>query len=356
MKIAIVSSGEEKNGVGVYAKKLFFELKKSGKNISFETILPHKNPLYYYSMGKSIAEKNYDLINVQFDYQFFGKFGISGVYAPLFYFGLGTKTPIVTTMHDFTFFKGLKGVIFNTARRIINKSIFHYSSKVIVPDNYSKQRIIQLGANKEKLEKIPLGTFFNKVEIKGAKKLLGLEGKKIISIFGFVSKHKDYETVFKTVKKLGKEYSLIIAGGSMTGDTSFMDELKAKIKNEEIEEQVTITGFIPEKNFPIYLSATDICILPYKSMVASSAVLNQLMSFEKIVLTTKLPGLTEIEKNYDCIKSYSNEEDLTNIILNINLRKNKLKKGVLHYKKEFSFKNICGKYNNLFSRLKTGKK
>ncbi len=350
MKIAVVSSNEEKNGVGIYARKLFLELKKSNKDINFESILPNESPLYYYLRGKSVAKKNYNLINVQFDYPLFGKLGVSGVYAPLFYLGLGLKIPIISTFHDFTIFKGPTSLIFNTARKAINKFVYLYSDRVVVPDSYSKNNLVRMGVSKEKLEEIPLGAFFTRTEVKNAKKILQLRGKKIISIFGFVSKHKDYKTVFKTLKSLGKKYHLIIAGGSMNKDNTFIDELKTEINNEKLENQVTITGFIQEKDFPTYLSATDICILPYKSMVASSAVLNQLMSFEKIVITTKLPSLVEIENDYNCIKTYKDEQELKNIIINISKHNKNLKKGINKYKKEFAFQAICKRYNNLFSK------
>jgi len=69
-------------------------------------------------------------------------------------------------------------------------------------------------------------------------------------------------------------------------------------KNYGVYDRVTFTGMVPYSQVPKYISATDICLIPFKRGAISENALPlklfEYMACEKPVLSTDLPGVRAI--------------------------------------------------------------
>jgi glycosyltransferase involved in cell wall biosynthesis len=96
------------------------------------------------------------------------------------------------------------------------------------------------------------------------------------------------------MKDLNDEYLLLVAG-EVYGDFKKYDELIEKLKlKDKINLQIK---YIPETDIPLYFSASDVCVLPYRS-ATQSGIVGIAYHFDLPVIVTNVGGLAEmVEEN-----------------------------------------------------------
>ena len=343
MRIGIVYDVEDNCGVSIYTKKLISELKKKVK--VNEIRLKSKMSSDYYKKMAQRANQN-DLVHIQFDYPYFGKKLISGVYAPLFYEEI--NKPIVTTIHDLENYdkKSLKGAIIEKLRKMIERTVLIKSNAIIAEHKIIKKKIAGK-AEKKKITVIPFPeTKLKKIQKDRAKKLLKLEGKKILCIFGFISDQKDYSTVLNVLSDLNENYFLIIAGEEKNKNKLKIRKIKEEIMKKKLKNKVMFTGFVSEKKMPILFSAVDLFVLPYKSLT-QSAVINLIISNNNKALASNLDYFKEMKKKYENMDCYSKENQLKAKI------KKLMKKKISYSRKENEYKisTIVNKHLQVYKKV-----
>ena len=110
------------------------------------------------------------------------------------------------------------------------------------------------------------------------------------------------------IAKANKNINFIIAGGPSFTQRNKSHYQKYLKKFSNLPKNLKITGFVKERQIPLYFSVSDLIILPYRSMISSSGPLSLAFSFEKpMILSNKL-------KSY--LKSKDFNKNLKNIGLN----------------------------------------
>jgi glycosyltransferase involved in cell wall biosynthesis len=129
----------------------------------------------------------------------------------------------------------------------------------------------------------------------------------------------DLESVFKALKDLDKEINMVVVGKE-----GRFDENVKLAKQCGVSDRVTFTGMVPYSQVPKYISATDVCLIPFKANAISANALPlklfEYMACEKPVISTELPGIKNVagdkvmyatnEKEYKerIAELYKNEE------------------------------------------------
>ena len=136
-----------------------------------------------------------------------------------------------------------------------------------------------------------VGAYPGLIDKEEAKRRLRLTGADLVFLcFGTVRSYKGFEDAIKNFKKLpGERYRLIIAGRPMN------EEIEYEIKNLVSDDPriVAILQYIPNEDVPIYFSAADVVLLPFRKITTSgSAVLA--MSFGRPVVGPALGSLLEL--------------------------------------------------------------
>lgn len=129
----------------------------------------------------------------------------------------------------------------------------------------------------------------------GAKEELGLNGF-IIGYVGVLREWVDLEPVFKALRELDKEIRMIVIGK----EGRFYENIELA-KKYGVEDRVIFMGMIPYSLVPKYISAMDICLIPFGlNAISQSAVplkLFEYMACEKPVISLEIPGVKAIAGN-----------------------------------------------------------
>jgi len=151
-----------------------------------------------------------------------------------------------------------------------------------------------------------------------AKEELGLDGF-IIGYVGVLREWVDLEPVFGALKDLDAEIKMVVVGK----EGGFNENVRLA-KKCGVSDRVTFTGMVPYSQVPKYISAIDVCLIPFKkSQISESALplkLFEYMACGKPAISTELPGIKNVagekvmyatnEKEYKerIAELYKNEE------------------------------------------------
>ncbi len=188
--------------------------------------------------------------------------------------------------------KSLSSRIFSQGIMIFYWLMGLLAEKIVVLEKEFAKRLTQLGISPEKIKTIPHGVDTNPKPISQtkAKKLLGYKKKdKIILVFGFLTWYKGSDLILKKFHQFVKHNSqthlqLVLAGGESPSQKEkshyrqYINNLYHLVKKCPRAE---ITGFIKEEKIPLYFSASDWVILPYRTFMSSSGPLSLAITFEK---------------------------------------------------------------------------
>ena len=154
-----------------------------------------------------------------------------------------------------------------------------------------------------------------------ANKVLGLNpDKHTLLFFGLIRDYKGLDLLLEAFSLMGEHFQLIIAG-EVYGNSKKYEDLISKSSNKNI---LFHNFFVPEKEVHLYFSASDLCVLPYKSGT-QSGVKSTADDFGIPCLISNVGGIAEdIEhtKNGFIISSLEPlilKEQMENIFLKGNL-------------------------------------
>ena len=135
------------------------------------------------------------------------------------------------------------------------------------------------------------GSKMNKVE---AMKHLNLDpGKKAILFFGLIREYKGLDVLLQAFSKLDDSYQLVIAGEAYGGFDSYQKIIDASPNRERIH---LFNHYIEDAKVPLFFSAADVLVLPYRS-ATQSGVTAIAYHFEVPVISTDVGGLKEMIRN-----------------------------------------------------------
>jgi glycosyltransferase involved in cell wall biosynthesis len=120
-------------------------------------------------------------------------------------------------------------------------------------------------------------------------KLKIADKKHTLLFFGFIREYKGLDLLIDAMAMLDDRYQLIIAG-EVYGS---FDAYQEQINNSSARERIHLFNkYISDEEVPVYFSAADVCVLPYKSATQSgiTAISNH---FNLPVIATDVGGLKE---------------------------------------------------------------
>lgn len=144
----------------------------------------------------------------------------------------------------------------------------------------TKQEIIPNGVNIKDFSKIS-----------NAKAKLGFENF-IIGYVGVLREWVDLKPVFRSLRNLNDEIMFVIVGKE-----GYLKENKQLAKDMGVSDKVIFTGGIKYSEVPKYISAMDVCLIPFKSNEISDGALPlklfEYMACSKPVISTHIPGVKD---------------------------------------------------------------
>jgi glycosyltransferase involved in cell wall biosynthesis len=188
-----------------------------------------------------------------------------------------------------------------------------------------------------------------------AKAELGLDGF-ILGYVGVLREWIDFEPIFSIMKEMDKSIKMLIVGKE--GKFRENQELARRYG---IEDRVIFAGMVPYSSVPKYISAMDVCLMPFnKGTISESAVplkLFEYMACEKPVISTRLSGIESVAG--DRIKYASNREEYIERIRVLfeddNLRKKLGREGRKFVMEHYTWGQIAGRMEKIMLEVNNNK-
>lgn len=205
------------------------------------------------------------------------------------------KFPVVIYLHDIYEAKIVRGIIekilsavpfirtwkkISYERRFMN-AIGPYVNRYIVSNECERKRLGKYTSSK----KIALLPHFVEERTapcsrEEAKIHIGLGGKKIITVLGFIVPRKGHDTAISVLAHLPENMHMVFAG---KGEDGYIYSLRNKAGVLGVNNRLHITGYLTEGDLDMYLAASDVAFCPFKEVSASGSLTTWLATGKPIV-------------------------------------------------------------------------
>jgi D-inositol-3-phosphate glycosyltransferase len=173
--------------------------------------------------------------------------------------------------------------------------------------------------------------------------------------FGFIRAYKGLDLLIKAfsdARLRNKRIKLIIAGEFYEDDSPY----KELIKTHDLEKEIIFFDhFIKDSEVPLFFSAADLVVQPYKT-ATQSGVTQIAFYFEKPMLVTDVGGLREIVADVKCGYVVKPEaEAIADAIVDYfeNNRKKEFSEGVKQEKEKFSWEKMTSAILEVYKKCLT---
>ena len=291
-----------------------------------------------------------DVINIQHEYNLYG--ADSGVQLLDFLYRCKiAQLPTATTLH--TLYEDM-----DRTQQIILEGITSTSSAVIVHEEYQKEMLVNhFPKNKDKYFVIPHGVR-NVIPVEDAKKLLGLEGKKVILLTGYFRPSKGFHRIVKIFPEIASELNdvVLLVTGKMRGlefgeyRRYFFDLIN---NSPAIDKIMVLSGQFPQHTFDTIMSAADVLALPYE-IGAQSGILAQSAAFNVPVVMSPLKSFADWNSKVDGGIIAETDEEYKDALLKILTNQefsSKLKENMKLNKANLLWSEIARKHLSVYEQI-----
>lgn len=243
-------------------------------------ILNAINPLSYFKTAREIIAYKPDLLIIGYWMPFMGPcLGyVSGK--------LAKKTKVITIVHNAVPHEQSK------LDRVLSNYFFKRTQHVIALSEAVKKDINHAYPS-VKVDVIPHPSythFGNPIEKEQALAQLNLPSdKKILLFFGLIRAYKGLDILIEAMRFLDETYHLVIAGEAYED----WDKYQQQLEKNNLSTRIHLhTRYIPDHEVPMFFSAADCCVLPYKS-ATQSGIVAIAQAFNLPVIASNVGGLSE---------------------------------------------------------------
>jgi glycosyltransferase involved in cell wall biosynthesis len=234
--------------------------------------------------------------------------------------------PLVLTQHNtFIEYKNLWDTVERANDLVIGKEVLKEADKIIVVSNATRNYVLGLGADAERIEVLHNGVDLDRFKpLTGTKseirKRLGIPEDAIVVLTVRRLVYKNgidtlIESAEMAIKKDPRLVFLVI------GEGPDFEEVKARIEQLGIGNKLRLAGFVSDEDLPFYYNAADFFVLPSKSGEGLPLVALEAMACGLPVISTNVGGISEImPKDYGKVVPPNSPYSLAEAVLEFSHR------------------------------------
>ena len=310
-------------------------------------------------LGEQMNSDGPTVAHVQHQYFFFG--GVAPYRNHARAFLSAVRVPLVMTVHEIADPERSSSFVKRWALGITNRANFLHPAigRLIVHTYLDRQRLVALGVTAERINVIPVGVpSAEPMPDSGtAKQDLGLTGRRVVTLFGFLSAKKGHRLAIEALKHLPDDVILLFAGSRHPDDhTDYVERLRAFAEESGLAERVRITGYLPEAQIPVVMAATDVAVTPFIQS-SGSASLAHLFAYGRAIVASDIAPHREIIANEgECLALFRSEDasELAAAVRNVldDLpRREKLQAAALRYAERHSYDKVATATVEIYKRI-----
>ncbi len=206
------------------------------------------------------------------------------------------RSPVVITAHEFVEPTG--SLPRRIAIRMTNR--VHFGSprilRTMVHTEHDKQMLQSVCANPDGVVVVRHGipAPFNLPSRSDSRLALGVGDRRVAVLLGFIARNKGHLTAIEALRALPLDTMLAIVGGKHPSDqTTYLEEVTAKIIEAKLTNRVVITGYLEPQELAQWLAASDIVLAPFAHS-SGSGTLSLALSSGQPILASNIPAHQEI--------------------------------------------------------------
>jgi len=231
------------------------------------------------------------------------------------------EKPFVLTQHNtFIDYSNFFNHVEKINDIIVGKETLKLADRIITVSNATKEYVLSLGASPNKVEVIYNGVDLNRfkplfsVKEEMRKKLgIAKDAKVILTVRRLVYKNGVDTLIDAARLAIKKKPALVFI---IAGKGPDMANIQRQIEQLGLEKNIKLTGFIADKDLPLYYNAADLFVLPSKSGEGLPLVALEAMACDLPVVATNVGGISEIlVKNFGKLVPPNNPEALADAII-----------------------------------------
>jgi glycosyltransferase involved in cell wall biosynthesis len=205
------------------------------------------------------------------------------------------RGPLVVTLHDVFERQGIRERLLDAdawALRMLGRT----ADRLVVHSEVEVERLAGL-VPRDRLRVVPHFVEARALPLdrEAARATLGLEGRRIVTLLGFVYGRKGHRFAVEAVPRLPDDIVMVYAGGPVAGRSFVHDLALRKAEELRLGDRFRITGYLSEEDLETWMAATDLAILPFTDLSASGS-LSTWIAVGKPMLVTDLPGFREYDR------------------------------------------------------------
>jgi len=176
--------------------------------------------------------------------------------------------------------------------RFLNKQLVRLFDGFVVMSDTVRDELLSLRSNAKflQLEHPWYDHFGHQLPQNEAKKMLNLdEDKKTVLFFGIIRAYKGLDLLIEAFDALGDDYQLVIAGEIYGNDNQYEQMISSMSSKKRIH---LFNRYISDEEVNVFFSASDVCVLPYRS-ATQSGVTATAFHFNVPIIATPVGGLPQ---------------------------------------------------------------
>ena len=328
MRVMMISSWDDRCGVAAYTKALSEPLSDlvSMRMVPSPTMTDRKGL-------KALADQINDgeVAHIQYHPDLFGYWRYPWMIQNFQFFINQLRVPRVITVHDLTqrlpFRKltrfDVKKLVYNAAvvpvvnspgiGAFLRGKFLDVADHLIVHTGETKRFLESLGIDGNKISVLYPGVPEIRSSGQSVHEDLGLKGRRILTIMGFIIPSKGYETVLDAMKHLPADVVLVIAGGVRSEYyASYFKQLQSLVGSLGLQDRVIVTGYLDDQRIPDLLTQSEILLVPYRGTLMTPASASYAFSYalaaKRPIIASDMPYFCEIERECSAVKTFPEDD------------------------------------------------
>jgi glycosyltransferase involved in cell wall biosynthesis len=237
-----------------------------------------------------------DVAHIQHQYFFFG--GVAPHRSHLRALLSAVRIPLIMTVHEIAEAGSPSPFLIKAAVLLANRRNFLHPAidRLLVHTGLDRERLLTLGVPDSRIQVVTHGVPRAEPmpDSSTAKRYLGMEGRRVVTLFGFLAVKKGHRVALKAIRRLPEDVLLLFAGDRHPDDHSdYVPNLLAEIARLNLSDRVRISGYLPEERIPDVMAATDVAIAPFLQSSGSGSLAN-LMAYGRPIVASDIAPHREI--------------------------------------------------------------
>lgn len=331
----------------------------------------------------NIADFNPHIVHMIYGYLYYGKPVYSAFFVvfTLMLLRFLRKTVVVTIHQIFSlrevtedflkmFTKGLPLSLIRIGFSLLNKTIGCFSSKVVVVHRRHKQ-ILEREYGLGNVVYIPIGLLKSQLVSKEDAKLsLGVDGKTVLLVFGFIVPYKGVEYAIKALPEIMEKLpdSVLIIAGTLTPSSAslreareYVEYLKRLIKKLSLGSYIRFRNeYIPNEAVTSHFAASDVVILPNLEQSGPSEVWRVATLCGVPAVATDIGYFKEdiVHGETGLLVSAKDSESLADSVIRLfedSVLRDKIQRNIKALASDYDVENVALKHVKLYKALMSKK-